>query len=202
MFDISRFAPAAQPPASERRTIGAITREILQLKNDAGNAILGIGQRLLEAKAMLPRGEWLPWLTERVEFSERQAQRFMKLAQEWSNPTALSDLGATKALALLALPPEERQKFLSGNHIVDGEEKSVIDMTSRELEKAVKERDEALHAAEAAWDARTPENAPQAAGELLFAAVDALRQEGIDAEEALTFAAKRFAREAKHQSNG
>ena len=149
MFDISRFAQVAQAPASERN-IEAITSEILRLKNDAGNAILGIGQRLLEAKAMLPHGEWLPWLTERVEFSERQAQRFMKLAQEWSNPTALSDLGATKALALLALPPEERQKFLSENHIVDGEEKSVIDMTSRELEKAVKERDEALHAAEAA----------------------------------------------------
>ena len=149
MFDISRFAQAAQAPASERN-IEAITSEILQLKNDAGNAILGIGQRLLEAKAILPHGEWLPWLTEQVEFSERQAQRFMKLAQEWANPTALSDLGATKALALLALPPEERQKFLSENHIVDGEEKSVIDMTSRELEKAVKERDEALHAAEAA----------------------------------------------------
>ena len=149
MFDISRFAQAAQAPASERN-IEAITSEILQLKNDAGNAILGIGQRLLEAKAILPHGEWLPWLTEQVEFSERQAQRFMKLAQEWANPTALSDLGATKALALLALPPEERQKFLSENHIVAGEEKSVIDMTSRELEKAVKERDEALHAAEAA----------------------------------------------------
>ena len=65
-----------------------------------------------------------------------------------------------------------------------------------------RQAENALHAAEAAWDARTPENAPQAAGELLFAAVDALRQEGIDAEEALTFAAKRFAREAKHQSNG
>ena len=149
MFDISRFAQAAQAPASERN-IEAITSEILQLKNDAGNAILGIGQRLLEAKAILPHGEWLPWLTEQVEFSERQAQRIMKLAQEWANPTALSDLGATKALALLALPPEERQKFLSENHIVDGEEKSVIDMTSRELEKAVKERDEALHAAEEA----------------------------------------------------
>ena len=115
MFDISRFAQAAQAPASERN-IEAITSEILQLKNDAGNAILGIGQRLLEAKAILPHGEWLPWLTEQVEFSERQAQRFMKLAQEWANPTALSDLGATKALALLALPPEERQKFLSENH--------------------------------------------------------------------------------------
>lgn len=149
MFDISRFAQASQAPASERN-IEAITSEILRLKQDAGNAILGIGQRLIEAKAMLPHGEWLPWLTEQVEFSERQAQRFMRLAQEWANPTALSDLGATKALALLALPPEERQKFLSENHIVDGEEKSVIDMTSRELEKAVKERDEALHAAEAA----------------------------------------------------
>ena len=65
-----------------------------------------------------------------------------------------------------------------------------------------RQAENALHAAAEAWDARTPENAPQAAGELLFAAVDALRQEGIDAEEALTFAAKRFAREAKHQSNG
>ena len=182
MFDISRFAPAAQPPASERRTIGAITREILQLKNDAGNAILGIGQRLLEAKAMLPRGEWLPWLTERVEFSERQAQRFMKLAQEWSNPTALSDLGATKALALLALPPEERQKFLSGNHIVDGEEKSVIDMTSRELEKAVKERDEALHAAEAARAAAETADQSRAKMEADMTALKQLHQAAQTAE--------------------
>ena len=148
-FDISRFAQTGQAPSTER-SIGDITNEILRLKQDAGNAILGIGQRLIEAKAILPHGEWLPWLTEQVEFSERTAQSFMRLAREWSNPQALADLGATKALALLALPPEERERFLTENHVVDGEEKSVIDMTSRELEKAVKERDEALHAAEAA----------------------------------------------------
>lgn len=148
-FDISRFAQTGQAPSTER-SIGDITTEILRLKQDAGNAILGIGQRLIEAKAILPHGEWLPWLTEQVEFSERTAQSFMRLAREWSNPQALADLGATKALALLALPPEERERFLTENHVVDGEEKSVIDMTSRELEKAVKERDEALHAAEAA----------------------------------------------------
>ena len=200
-FDISKYTEASREPDAVR-DIGTITTEILRLKQDAGNAILSIGQRLIEAKAMLPHGEWLPWLTEQVEFSERTARNFMRLAREWTNRQALADLGAAKALTLLALPPEERERFMEENHVVDGEEKSVIDMTSRELEKAVKERDEALHAAEAAWDARTPENAPQAAGELLFAAVDALRQEGIDAEEALTFAAKRFAREAKHQSNG
>ena len=175
MFDISRFAQASQAPASERN-IEAITSEILRLKQDAGNAILGIGQRLIEAKAMLPHGEWLPWLTEQVEFSERQAQRFMRLAQEWANPTALSDLGATKALALLALPPEERQKFLSENHIVDGEEKSVIDMTSRELEKAVKERDEALHAAEAARAAAEPADQSRAKMEADMTALKKLHQ--------------------------
>lgn len=148
-FDISKYTEASREPAAVR-DIGIITTEILRLKQDAGNAILSIGQRLIEAKAILPHGEWLPWLTEQVEFSERTAQSFMRLAREWSNPQALADLGATKALALLALPPEERERFLTENHVVDGEEKSVIDMTSRELEKAVKERDEALHAAEAA----------------------------------------------------
>lgn len=158
MFDISKFAAERQVPSSERN-IETITTEIIKLKEDAGNAIIGIGQRLIEAKSMLPHGEWTQWLTERVEFSERTAQNFMRLAREWSNPQALADLGATKALTLLALPPEERQQFIEENHIVDGEEKSVIDMTSRELEKAIRERDDALKAAEVAKaDAKAAED--------------------------------------------
>ena len=148
-FDISKYTEASREPDAVR-DIGTITTEILRLKQDAGNAILSIGQRLIEAKAMLPHGEGLPWLTEQVEFAERTGRNFMRLAREWTNRQALADLGAAKALTLLALPPEERERFMEENHVVDGEEKSVIDMTSRELEKAVKERDEALHAAEAA----------------------------------------------------
>lgn len=137
-------------PAETNRDIETITAEIIRLKQDAGSAILGIGDRLIEAKAMMSHGEWLPWLMERVEFSESTAQRFMRLSREWRNPSALTDLGATKALTLLALPPEEREAFMSENHLVDGQEKSVVDMTSRELEKAIRERDEAQKAAEAA----------------------------------------------------
>ena len=158
-FDISKYAATLNQLApAENRDIETITAEIIQLKQDAGNAILGIGQRLIEAKAMLPHGEWLPWLTERVEYSERVAQKFMRLAREWSNPNTLSDLGASKALALLALPLEEREIFMSENHLVDGEEKPVIDMTYKELEKAIKERDAARQEAEAARaDAQTAE---------------------------------------------
>lgn len=132
----------------EGRDIEVITREILDAKRRGGEAILTIGRCLTEAKQALPHGEWLPWLNERVEFSERTAQNFMRLAREWSNPQALADLGAAKALTLLALPAEERESFIAENHVVGGEEKTVIDMTSRELEKAIKDRDEARKAAE------------------------------------------------------
>lgn len=134
--------------ASTARDIETITEEILGLKQTAGNAILEIGQRLIEAKHMLSEGEWLPWLEEQVEFSPRTAQRFMKLSREWTDATTLSYLGASKALQLLALPPAEREEFLQEKHIVNGEAKSVVDMSARELEKAVKERDAALKQAE------------------------------------------------------
>lgn len=136
--------------SEQPRDIETITREILDAKRVGGEAIITIGRGLMEAKALLSHGEWLPWLADKVEFSEKAAQRFMLLARKYSNPTALSDLGATKALMLLAIPDEARDEFISTPHEVNGEEKTVIDMTSRELEAAIKERDEALKAAEQA----------------------------------------------------
>ena len=180
-FDISKYTEASQEPAAVR-DIGIITTEILRLKQDAGNAILSIGQRLIEAKAMLPHGEGLPGLTEQVEFSERTARNFMGLAREWTNRHALADLGAAKALMLLALPPEERERFMEENQVVDGEEKSVIDMTSRELEKAVKERDEALHAAEAARAAAETADQSRAKMEADMTALKKLHQAAQAAE--------------------
>lgn len=158
----------AQAPA-EGRTIEAITGEILELKQRGGEVILDIGRRLLEAKGMLPHGEWLPWLNERVEFSERTAQKFMRLAQKWSNPSALADLGATKALMLLALPEEEREEFV--------EDHNVIDMSARQLEQAIRERDEARKAAEAAEQARAKMEADMATTKNLLESARAEKQQ-------------------------
>ncbi len=174
--------------APQVRDIEVITEEILSLKQTAGDAILSIGDRLIEAKGMLTHGEWLSWLEDRVEFTERTAQRFMRLAREWRNPTALSDLGATKALTLLALPPEEREKFIGEIHVVNGEEKSVSDMTSRELEQAVKDAEQARADARTAEEARAKMEADmrvvkanlearQAEAEKYRAETDALRTE-------------------------
>lgn len=148
MVDLTRVLTLA-----EGRDIETITGEILDAQRRGGKAILDIGKGLIEAKGMLSHGEWLPWLNEQIGYSERLAQRFMRLAREYtSNPTALSVLGVTKALALLALPAEEREQFV--------EEHNVVDMTSRQLQEAIKERDEARAAAEHAQaDAAAAEQA-------------------------------------------
>lgn len=150
--NLGRIVAQSMTKAAEGRTIEVITGELLDAKRAGGEAILTIGRCLIEAKDMLSHGEWLPWLTEKVEFSPRTAQNFMRLAREWSNTNALSDLGASKALALLALPPEERDQFMADHN--------VIDMSTRQLEQAIRERDEARAAAEqAAADQRTAEQA-------------------------------------------
>lgn len=176
-FDISKYAATLNESApTETRDIETVTAEIIQLQQDAGNAIIGIGKRLIEAKAMIPHGEWLSWLAEEVGYSERVAQSFMRLAREWeSNPKALSDLGATKALKLLVLPPEERETFMAENNVVD--------MTSRELEKAIRERDEARQAAEAARaDAQTAEES-RAKMEADMRALKEMHQSALDEAE-------------------
>ena len=137
-------------PAEAMRDIDAVTGEIIHLKQELARNIVDIGLRLIEAKAMLSHGGWLPWLEERVCFSEKTAQNYMRVAREFPNPQLVADLGVRKALALLELPPSERENF--------AEENNVIDMTSRELEKAIRERDEARRAAESAQaDARSAE---------------------------------------------
>ena len=150
--DLGALIAQTMSPPSRARSIEVITGEILDLKQKGGQVILDIGRCLIEAKSLLNHGEWLPWLNEQVEFSERTAQKFMRLAREWSNPSTLADLGASKALMLLALPESERDSFVQDHN--------VIDMSARQLEQAIKERDEARVAAERAEaDKRTAEQA-------------------------------------------
>lgn len=138
---------------SAPRDITVITDEILFYKVQAGRSFLEIGRRLNEAKAQLSHGEWLPWLREKVDIPERSAQRFMQLSNEYGKSAKMADLGASKALQLLALPESEREEFTAEKHTVDGQEKTVEEMTSKELENAIRERDAALTAQKTAEDA-------------------------------------------------
>ena len=41
------------------------------------------GRLLLEAKGLLPHGEWLPWLRANTKVVARQSQKYMRLAENW-----------------------------------------------------------------------------------------------------------------------
>lgn len=129
---------SSMPSGVENVSNDEITERIVQLKLDAGAAVLEIGRWLNVMKSRLAHGEWLDWLSEKIDFSERIAQQYMRLYDGFSaNPNALSDLGKTRALKLLSLPPAEREAFV--------ETHDVANMSTRELEQAIRERDEARH---------------------------------------------------------
>jgi len=135
---------------NEIQNIDTLTVEILILKQQTAQNIIEIGKRLVAVKESLPHGEFGSYLKEKVAFSERTAQNFMKVAREFSNTKALADLEPTKVYALLDLPIEEREEFVSVPHEINGQVKTVEEMTTRELQKTIKERDAALKTLESA----------------------------------------------------
>jgi hypothetical protein len=60
---------------------------------------LRAGELLVEAKGQLKHAYWLPWLRDRVELSERDAQNSMRLARRSSTAADLPTL--RDAIALL-----------------------------------------------------------------------------------------------------
>ena len=126
---------------TNHRPIEVITGEIKFYSQQAGMSIIEIGKRLHEAKLCLPHGEWGNWLKNEVNFSERAAQNFMRIAREYQNPQMIADMGnsTTKALLLLSLPAVEREDFVAETHIIDGEAKTVAEMTTKEMEELTKQ---------------------------------------------------------------
>lgn len=140
---------------AQLRTPEIIGAEI-RMYVDAGRRVtllcgIEIGRRLCEAKEMLAHGEWLPWLGRETDFSERKAQQYMQAFREYgadqmwlfgpeTNTKTFADLPISKALALLSVPESERETFAN--------EVGAEQLSTRELQQAIRERDEANKRAE------------------------------------------------------
>lgn len=141
-------------PMAAQRDIQTVTTEIRTLHRQAQGMILNyaieIGRRLKEAKSLLEHGEWGEWLEKEVDFSRSTANNFMKIFEEYgakqvslfgdANSQTIGNLPYTHALKLLAVPAEEREEFVEEHHVED--------LSSRELDRLIKERDAAVRRAE------------------------------------------------------
>lgn len=149
------------------RTAEVVAAEIRALTASMLSNVIEIGRRMCEVKEMLPYGEFGRWIEDNTGYSSSTANNFMRLFQEYGAAQGslfgaqvecqtIGKLSYTKALALLALPAEERESFAEEHHVEE--------MSTRELKQAIRERDEALRRAEEAEQAG--EGAALAMGEL------------------------------------
>jgi DUF3102 family protein len=99
--------------AARIRTYHEATVEAL--KHSVEHA-MSAGDCLIEAKAQLNHGEWLPWLQDHCRITQRTAQRYMRLSRNRDTVEAksdtMSDLTINGALALLTTPRETLQNGL------------------------------------------------------------------------------------------
>lgn len=126
------------------RTPAIIAGEINYIKRQAQQTLLAasveIGRKLNEAKALVPHGMWEEWLTENVDYSQSTANNLMRIATEYgdeqvslfsgkSNSETFASLTYSQAVALFALPMDQRQEFVE-NHDME-------DLSTRELKEEI-----------------------------------------------------------------
>ncbi|UEC19651.1 DUF3102 domain-containing protein [Clostridium septicum] len=131
---------------SVKRTPGLIAAEINDIKFKTKKMVLynsiEIGRKLVEAKELLPHGEWGNWLEKEVEYSKSTANNLMKIFKEYGaeQTTLLGDntkiqafgsLSYSQAVLLLGIPLERREDFIKDNNVEN--------LSTRELEKIIRE---------------------------------------------------------------
>lgn len=121
----------------QERTLPVIVSEIRIIERQTAKIVLQngieIGRRLKEAKEQIEYGGFGKWCEENLNYDQRTANRFMKLAEEYGeieDSTMLSKLSISNALSLLKVPEEDREKF--------AEEHPVEDMTNKALEEEIR----------------------------------------------------------------
>lgn len=115
------------------RSLKQVTQGILVLSAQTAANMCQLGKLLTEAKAMVGHGGWMKYLKEEVSYSPSTANSFMRMYEAYGefgpNSQTFGNLGASKALELLALPEGKREEF--------AESHDVESMSVRELKQQI-----------------------------------------------------------------
>ena len=84
----------------------------------ANQSIIEVGKRLIQAKELVPHGEWYNWLKQNFNLTAKMANNFMRIVERWgANRKSTSDFdistfNQTQLMELLALPEGDEKKFI------------------------------------------------------------------------------------------
>ncbi len=105
------------------------TAKIKVLTVQIAENIIEIGKELLRVKENLFYGEFTKWLENDVNYSQRTAYNFMKIAQTFPDLQPVANFGVRKLLALAGLEDKEREKIINNYELEN--------MTVKELEEVI-----------------------------------------------------------------
>lgn len=112
-----------------------------QKKVEVARGVIELGQILIETKEKLPHGSWIKWLEDsRVGFTERNAQRYMKIANDPQirhGMSVLDNLSLNKLYTLASAPEEVKED------VANSKDKEEAEKKIKEYEKQLKEEREA-----------------------------------------------------------
>ena len=193
------------------RSIDTITAEIVVIRENTQRvffqAVVDIGKRLLEAKELVPQGEWLHYLESVLGYKPSTAQNYMRIAKEFgeeqlgldgrSASDLFGQLGYSQLLPLLGLPEEDRREL--------ADQEDLPSLSSREIDKLVSDYKAAKEASERAErllteHIETAEKAKKAAhaAELAKAAEEKARRAAEQRAKALEGQVSTLMQEAAH----
>lgn len=122
--------------------LSQIELEIAHHKQIAGQSIWEIGRRLNHVKENdLAHGQFMEWL-KKIEFSQKVANQFMKVAKELPNSATSQNLGINALYLIATLPEEEKQEQIE--KIEQGDTPTVREL--QEVKRKLKLKDQALEA--------------------------------------------------------
>ena len=104
---------------------------------DAIEHAIKAGELLIQAKAQVKHGEWLPWVRKTLTVTPRQAQKYIRVAnhkEKLANTSESSHLSINEALAVLATPATGNEDLSIMQHL-DLAAKSIDEIESFDSSK-------------------------------------------------------------------
>lgn len=108
-----------------------------QKKVEVARGVIELGQILIETKEKLPHGSWIKWLEDsRVGFTERNAQRYMKITRELGEDfshTLLDNLSLRKLYTLASATEEVKEE------VANSKDKEEVEKKIKKYEEHLKQ---------------------------------------------------------------
>ena len=115
--------------------LAQIENDIKLFLNQTTKNFIEIGRRLIQAKSLVPHGQWQLWLENNFQLTKRSAQQFMQCAERFGKNEIDFAFSSTQMIAMLALPEVDTQKFIEEH---DSAGSPVQNMTIKNLRSEIR----------------------------------------------------------------